>query len=122
MKAIHLKNKRRLRRRHHVRNQIRQHSDVPRLSVNRSLKHVSAQIIDDASGRTLAAASTTAKAISSELEGKNKSQRAAALGAELARRAKDVGIERVVFDRGHAKYHGRIKAFADAAREGGLKF
>lgn len=122
MKPIHLKNERRLRRRRHVRQRIRRQSELPRLSVNRTIKHFSAQIIDDANGRTLAAASTTAKALGAELEGKTKSQRAALLGAELARRAKDAGVEAVVFDRGHARYHGRIKAFADAAREGGLKF
>lgn len=122
MNATQLKNKRRLRRRRHVRRQIRQQSEHPRLSVNRTLKHVSAQIIDDTTGRTLVAASTTSKALTGDLEGKNKSERAAVLGAELARRAKDAGVESVVFDRGHSKYHGRVKAFADAARKGGLKF
>jgi len=122
MKSILLKNERRLRRGRSVRRKLRQTASVPRLSVHRSLKHISAQIIDDGSGRTLAAASSTASALAGSLGGKTKTERAAVIGAELARRAKEAGIERVVFDRGHAKYHGRVKALADAAREGGLKF
>ena len=122
MKSILLKNKRRLRRGRSVRRKLRMTSSVPRLSVNRSLKHISAQIIDDATGRTLASVSSTAGALRGDLDGKTKTQRAAVIGAELARRAKEAGVEQVVFDRGHSKYHGRVKALADAAREGGLKF
>lgn len=122
MKALLLKNKQRLRRRRSVRRKLRQHTTLPRLSVNRTLKHFSAQIIDDAKGATLTSVSSTAKSLAGDLEGKTKSEKAAALGAELARRAKDAGIESVAFDRGHCRYHGRVKAFADAAREGGLKF
>jgi large subunit ribosomal protein L18 len=66
--------------------------------------------------------SSTAKALAADLAGKNKTQRASVIGAEIARRAKAAGIEEVVFDRGSARYHGRVKALADAAREGGLKF
>ncbi len=117
-----LKNKRRLRRRHHVRSRLRLQSDLPRLSVNRTLKHISAQVIDDRSGRTLAAASTTAKALGEALTGKKKTEQAALVGAEIARLAKEAGVEAVAFDRGHSKYHGRVKALADAAREGGLRF
>ena len=79
-------------------------------------------MIDDAQGKTLVAATTTSKAMADELAGKTKTQRAAVVGAELARRAKEAGVEKVTFDRGHCKYHGRVKAFADAAREAGLKF
>lgn len=117
-----LKQKRALRRRNHVRRKIRQSTALPRLSVHRSCKHISAQLIDDAAGRTLVAVSSTAKALQDQLQGKTKSQRAAVLGAEFGRRAKEAGIEQVVFDRGASKYHGRVKAFADAAREAGLKF
>jgi len=117
-----LKNTRRKRRKNHVRRLIRQRSDLPRLSVTRSSKHISVQIIDDVAGRTLAGASSTAKALAGDLDGKNKTQRAAVVGAEIAKRAADAGIKEVVFDRGHSKYHGRVKALADAAREGGLKF
>lgn len=122
MKQILLKTKRRLRRRNHVRTRIRRESTAPRLSITRSLKHFYGQIIDDAQGRTLAHVATTSRALRDELTGKKKTEQARVLGAELARKAREAGIERVVFDRGHSKYHGRVKAFADAAREGGLKF
>jgi len=116
------KNARRIRRAKSVRAKLRRTSNSQRLSVNRSLKHMAAQIIDDASGRTLCSVSSTARSLASELEGKTKCERAAAVGRELARRAKDAGVETVVFDRGRCKYHGRVRALADAAREGGLKF
>jgi large subunit ribosomal protein L18 len=120
--ALYVKNKRRVRRANHVRARIRRESDQPRLSVFRSSKHIYAQVIDDATGRTLAHASSTARSLASSLTGKNKTQRAAVVGAEIARAAKAAGVERVVFDRGFAKFHGRVKALADAAREAGLKF
>lgn len=122
MKSTLLKNKRRLRRKNTVRAGIRKHSDFPRLSVSRSLKHISAQVIDDKQGKTLVSVTSRAKALSDELQGKTKTERAKVVGAEIARKAKEAGVESVVFDRGHCKYHGRIKALADAAREGGLKF
>ncbi len=92
----------------------------PRLAVFRSLNHIYAQIIDDASGRTLAAASTVEK----ELKGSSstKSEEAAVVGRLVAERAKAAGVERVVFDRAGFRYHGRIKSLADAAREAGLDF
>lgn len=117
-----LKNERQLRRRRHVRRRLRLEAGAPRLSVNRTTKHISVQVIDDVSGRTLAAVTSTAKSLSGDLSGKTKTEKAAFIGAEIARRAKDAGVEKVVFDRGHSKYHGRVKALADAAREGGLKF
>ena len=93
----------------------------PRLSVHRSSKHMYAQIIDDTSGRTLAAASTLEAPIKSE-GGTSNSTAAAAVGKLVAERAKANGVEAVVFDRGGYLYHGRVKALADAAREAGLKF
>jgi large subunit ribosomal protein L18 len=92
----------------------------PRLAVFRSLNHIYAQVIDDASGRTLAAASTVEK----ELRGSTstKSEEAAVVGRLVAERAKAAGVERVVFDRAGFRYHGRIKSLADAAREAGLDF
>lgn len=122
MKAVKQKENRRNRRKMGVRSRIRQHSELPRLSVHRSLKHISAQVIDDTSGRTLCAVASTSKAMTGDLAGKTKTERAAMIGAELAKRAKDAGVSSVVFDRGSARYHGRVKALADAAREGGLKF
>ena len=92
----------------------------PRLAVFRSLNHIYAQVIDDASGKTLAAASTADK----ELKGSKatKSEEAAIVGKLVAERAKAAGVERVVFDRAGFRYHGRIKSLADAAREAGLEF
>jgi len=92
----------------------------PRLAVFRSNTHIYAQIIDDASGRTLAAASTLEK----ELRGSSstKTEEAAVVGRLVAERAKTAGVERVVFDRAGFRYHGRIKSLADAAREAGLDF
>lgn len=122
MKQTLLKNMRRLRRRNSVRTRLRREGTAPRLSVQRSLKHFYGQIIDDAQGHTLVHVASTARALRDELAGKPKTEQAKLLGAELARRAKEAGVQRVVFDRGHSKYHGRVKAFAEAAREGGLQF
>ena len=93
----------------------------PRLNVFRSLQHIYVQVIDDASGITLAAASTNEPSVRDSLTG-TKTERARTVGTTIAQRAKDKGISAVVFDRGGYKYHGRIKALADAAREGGLDF
>ena len=92
----------------------------PRLAVFRSLNHIYAQVIDDTSGRTLAAASTVEK----ELRGSKstKSEEAAVVGRLIAERAKQAGVDQVVFDRAGFRYHGRIKSLADAAREAGLDF
>ena len=89
-----------------------------RLSVFRSAKNIAAQVIDDAQGRTLASASSLEKEFSAE----GKTAAASEVGRLLAERAKQAGVEDVVFDRGGYIYHGRVKALADAAREGGLKF
>ena len=108
-------------RRQRVRNKLRKMAgDRPRLSVHRSSKNISVQLIDDAQGRTLAAASTLEKDLG--LKGKNNKEAAAKVGAEIAARAKAAGVEEVFFDRGGFLFHGKVKALADAAREGGLKF
>ena len=113
-----LKHRRRVRRRHHVRGKIVGTAERPRLSVFRSSKHIYAQLIDDLQGVTLAAASSRGKEAA---YGGNK-KAAADIGKKLAQAAKEKGINKVAFDRGHYRYHGRIKALADAAREGGLQF
>lgn len=92
----------------------------PRLSVHRSSKNISVQLIDDAQGVTLASASTLEKDLG--FVGKNNIEAAAKVGSAIAERAKKAGVEDVYFDRGGFLFHGKIKALADAAREGGLKF
>ncbi len=94
----------------------------PRLSVFRSNKHVYAQVIDDDHGVTVAAASSLDKALKGELKGGGDKAAAARVGALIAERAKAAGVTEVVFDRGGYMYHGRVKALAEAAREGGLAF
>ena len=116
-------NKRELfqKRRLRVRNKLREMANGrPRLSVHRSSKNISAQLIDDANGVTLASASTLEKDLG--VVGKNNVEAAAKIGSAIAERAKAKGVEEVVFDRGGFLFHGKIKALADAAREGGLKF
>lgn len=97
-------------------------AERPRLSVFRSNNHIYAQVIDDAAGRTLVAASTMEKAISAELKKTNDTEAAAAVGKAIGKKAKDAGINEVVFDRGGYIYQGKIQALADAAREAGLEF
>ncbi len=109
------------RRRLRVRNQLRKvAAGRPRLSVHRSSKNISAQVIDDVEGRTLAAASSLEGSLG--VIGKNNVEAAAKVGALLAERAKAAGVEDVYFDRGGYLFHGKVKSLADAAREGGLKF
>ena len=108
-------------RRQRVRTSLRARAGArPRLSIHRSGRHIYAQVIDDAAGKTVAAASTLDK----DLKGKTGATRdgAAQVGKTLAERAKAAGVDRVVFDRGGFLFHGRVKALADAAREGGLEF
>jgi large subunit ribosomal protein L18 len=97
-------------------------AERPRLNVYRSLNNIYAQIIDDSQGRTLVAASTIDPSLREQLAEKTKTQQAVQVGKLLAERALQVGIQQVVFDRGGYKYHGRVKALAEASREGGLKF
>ena len=94
----------------------------PRLSVFRSDKHIYAQIIDDFAGKTLVAAATTAGDVRGDLKNGGNIEGAKRVGRAIAERAKSAGITQVAFDRGGRMYHGRVKALADAAREGGLKF
>jgi large subunit ribosomal protein L18 len=112
----------RVRRHARVRSRVNGRPDRPRLSIFRSLNHVYAQLIDDATGKTIAAASTREKAVAEGLESKSSSAAAEKVGKIIAERAKAAGISSVVFDRGGYKYHGRIKALADAARGAGLEF
>ena len=101
---------------------IRVGNTRPRLSVFRSLANIYGQIIDDESGRTLAAASSLDTGLRDTLKGVRKSDVATKVGQALAEKAKAAGVTRVAFDRGRYKYHGRVKALAEAAREGGLEF
>jgi large subunit ribosomal protein L18 len=110
-----------LKRRLRVRNRLRKMAGGRlRLSVHRSNKNISAQVIDDARGVTLAAASTLEKGLG--FYGKNNVEASAAVGRAIAERALKAGVEEVYFDRGGYLYHGKVKALADAARAGGLKF
>jgi large subunit ribosomal protein L18 len=118
MDAQKIKHRRQERRAHRVRNKVRGTSERPRLSVFRSSKHIYAQLIDDMTGVTLAAASTAGKAV--KYGGNVKA--ATEVGKKLAEAAKAKGITQAAFDRGHYRYHGRVKALADAARKGGLQF
>ena len=104
-------------RRHlRVRKKVSGTPERPRLVIFRSLKHITAQLVDDVSRRTLATVSST------DLETGKKTQKSLEVGKRIAARAKDAGITKVVFDRAGYKYHGRVKAVADGAREGGLEF
>lgn len=110
-------------RRHvRVRQKVAGTPDRPRLCVFRSVSEIYVQVIDDQSGCTLASASTIDHELRSKTEGLKKSEQAQLVGKTVAERAKARGIDRVVFDRGGYRYIGRVKALADAAREGGLEF
>ena len=117
MKSAVLKQVRRDRRKRGIRKDIFGTPERPRLTVYRSLTHIYAQIIDDLAGRTLVSASS----VQAKAEGGNKTV-AAEVGKQLAQKAVAAGIKEVAFDRNAFKFHGRVKALADAAREGGLKF
>lgn len=112
----------RKRRHERVRKKISGSSERPRLSVFRSLNHIYAQVIDDSVGRTLASASSLDAEIKANSIGKKKKELAELVGALVAKRAQEKGITQVVFDRGGYKYHGRVKALAEAARKAGLRF
>lgn len=120
MKASKTGRAARIRRHVRVRKTVSGTPGRPRLAVYRSLTHIYAQVIDDEQGRTLAASSSIEKAMR---DGKgNKTERAKDVGAAVAKKAIDAGVTKVVFDRGGNRYHGRVKALADAAREAGLQF
>lgn len=112
----------RIRRHGRIRRNVQGTADRPRLSVYRSLNHMYAQIIDDLRGNTIVAASTLDKDFASEKGHKGNVGVAKKVGQLIARRAIEKGLKKVVFDRGGYKYHGRVKALADGAREAGLEF
>ncbi|NOY05141.1 MAG: 50S ribosomal protein L18 [Chlorobi bacterium] len=115
--------KRRLRRKYHIRRKIRGTAERPRLVVYRSLNHIYAQLVDDQAGRTLASFSSNSRDFKERLASvKGKINVASAVGKELARKALEKEITKVVFDRNGYLFHGRVKALADGAREGGLTF
>jgi large subunit ribosomal protein L18 len=116
------KRRRQLRRRQHVRRKLVGTAERPRLCVFRSSKHIYAQLIDDLQGVTLAAASSRVKGVLGDLPNGGNIKSAALVGQKLAEVAKGKGINQAAFDRGHFRYHGRVKALADAARAGGLQF
>ncbi|HQA47752.1 MAG TPA: 50S ribosomal protein L18 [Bacillota bacterium] len=117
-----IRNEARQKRHRVVRNKIHGSAERPRLNVYRSLNHIYAQLIDDDAGVTLLAASTLDKEIRAEVEKSCNLDAAKVVGKVIARRALEKGIKDVVFDRGGYKYHGKVKALADAARETGLNF
>lgn len=112
----------RLRRHQRVRKHISGTPDRPRLAVYRSLRHIYVQIIDDTAGNTIVAASSLDPGLVEQLQGLNKTESAKAVGKLAGQRAKDAGIDTIVFDRGGFPYHGRVKALAEGVREAGLKF
>jgi large subunit ribosomal protein L18 len=118
-KRVSLQRKRRSWR---VRRYIRGTKDRPRLSIIRSLKHTYAQVIDDSKGSTLCSASTTEKSLKGKIKYGGNKAAAEAIGQTIAERALAAGIKQVCFDRGNAKYHGRVAALAESARKAGLSF
>jgi large subunit ribosomal protein L18 len=122
MTSTFQKHRRRAGKASSVRDKLRSVGGRPRLSVFRSLTNISAQVIDDVRGHTLASASSLEKDVRGSLKGVRKTDVAKKVGALLAERARRAGVAKVCFDRGAYKYHGRVKALADAAREAGLEF
>ena len=112
----------RIRRHARLRKRVNGTPERPRLAVFRSLSHIYAQVIDDVSRTTLVSASDMEAAVKGKVKGKNKTDVATIIGELVAERAKDKGVNQVVFDRGGYPFHGRIKALAEAARSGGLEF
>jgi len=120
LKKIKLRKERKIKR---VRKNLFGTSEKPRLSVFKSLNHIYAQVIDDSNSKTLATASTLSKEIADELaNAKSKIEKSKIVGSHVAKLAAEKKVEKVVFDRGLNRYHGRVQAVADGAREGGLKF
>ena len=113
---------RRIARHSRVRTNLSGTAERPRLAVFRSLNHIYAQVIDDVEGVTLAAAGSTESDVRSQKDGKHKADVSVVVGTLVAQRAAEKGVGSVVFDRGGYKYHGRVKALAEAARKGGLSF
>jgi large subunit ribosomal protein L18 len=116
------KNEARKKRHARVRKKVFGTTEKPRLNVFRSLKHIYVQVIDDSSGKTIASASTADKGLKGSVKIGSNIEAAKSVGAEIAKKAVEKGVKQVIFDRGGYIYHGRVKALADAAREGGLDF
>ncbi len=112
----------RLRRHRRIRTRVQGTPDRPRLNVYRSLRHIYAQLIDDTVGHTILAVSTLDPEVRAQVSKSNKTRQAEQVGKTLAERAREQGVQKVVFDRGGDRYHGRIKALAEGARAGGLQF
>ena len=112
----------RAKRHYRLRANVQGTAERPRLNIYRSLTNIYAQVIDDNEGHTLVSASTLDKDVKAQIEGKSKTDAAKIVGKIVGERAKTAGIEKVVFDRGGYKYHGRVAAVADGAREAGLEF
>ena len=122
MRAEKIKRKRRLRRKYQVRRKVTSSPDRPRLLVGRTRSHTYAQVIEDGTGRTLVAASTLQAGVRAGLQTGGNIEAAKAVGKAVAAAALEKNVKSVCFDRGGRKYHGRVKALADAAREAGLQF
>lgn len=122
MKATKRKHQARIKRHYRLRANVQGTPERPRMNIYRSLDNIYVQIIDDEAGRTLASASTIDRELRKQIEGKSKTEAAKIVGKAAGERAKSAGIDKVVFDRGGYKYHGRVAAVADGAREAGLEF
>jgi len=122
MNLMKQKRAKQLRRHLRVRGKISGTPERPRLAIFRTLNHIYAQIIDDVAGKTLASTSTLVAANRTKLAKASNTEQSKAIGLDIAARAKAAGITKVVFDRGGFRYHGRVKALADGAREAGLRF
>jgi large subunit ribosomal protein L18 len=115
-------NRQRANRAHRVRAKVRGTAERPRMSVHRTLKNLTVQLIDDAAGKTIASASTQDKTLRASVGYGGNCEAAKKVGQAIAQKAKAAGVTQVAFDRGHCRYHGRVAALADAAREAGLSF
>ena len=121
-RRVKTREQRRERRHRRVRAKVQGTGERPRLVVHRSINHVEGQVVDDVSGRTLVGLSTLDAALREKRGEMNKTEASHAAGKALAEKAREMGVTKVVFDRGGYVYHGRVKAFAEGAREGGLDF
>jgi large subunit ribosomal protein L18 len=121
-RRVKTREERRQRRHRRVRAKVHGTAERPRLVIHRSINHVEGQVIDDVAGRTLTGLSTLDAGLRDKRGEQNKTEASRAAGKALAEKAREMGVTKVVFDRGGYVYHGRVKAFAEGAREGGLDF
>ena len=121
-RRVKTREQRRVRRHRRVRAKVHGSAERPRLVVHRSINHVEGQVVDDVAGRTLTGLSTLDAGLREKRGEMNKTEASRAAGKALAEKAREMGVTKVVFDRGGYVYHGRVKAFAEGAREGGLDF